>query len=371
MEPTIVFAGANNARRLDCLKEARVDAVMTSFEYIGKGYYMQKVYPKLTEWPVKKYLDSGVFTFVRKAGTTRIRIARANAPEIKPATVQLEEFKAFYASYKSYLKKYGQCWDHIIELDVDEIAATVWYETKEPKPKSLDKLEGWQERGREWALDNISRIQDSLREIVGDRLMPAWHVQRGHEGWTDMIKRFPYVSVGSDTGVPTSTVSSRPPMGTSILRGMCREAHEQGTYVHYLGDTRYRTFMEAELDSADSTTWVSAGRFGQFPGPKGQSIRYTNRGGAEESVDIGRLQIHELAAHDGSGLARQKTDWQRTIRPIDMSRARQFRDLMSSWGIDPDKILEGSQEERLLSNIRLLLMRQEEIRRVRLVNARS
>jgi len=371
MEPTIVFAGANNARRLDCLKEARVDAVMTSFEYIGKGHYMKKVYPKLMEWPVRKYLDSGVFTFVRKAGTTRIRIARAAEVIQKPASIQLEEFRKFYAEYVAYLKQYGEFWDHVIELDVDEIAATVWYETKEPKPKSLDLQEGWAERGREWAMANIRKIQDNLREIVGDRLMPAWHVQRGHDGWTDMVARFPYVAVGSDTGVPTSTLSSRPPMETAILRGMCREAHETGTFVHYLGDTRYKTFMQAELDSADSTTWVSAGRFGQFPGPKGQSIRYTSRGGLEQSIEIGRMVIDGLSTHDGSGLARQKGDWQRTIRPIDMSRARQFRDLMSSWGIDPDKILEGSQEERLLSNIRLLLLRQEEIRRMRSVGARG
>lgn len=366
-QPTIVFAGANNSRRVDVLRDCEVDAVMTSFEYIGKGHYMKKVWPKLQEWNVRTYLDSGVFTFVRKAGTTRIRIARAGQAELPPASQQLDEFFKYREEYEAYLKEHYKAWDHIIELDIDEVAATIWYEAVEPKPTEHDLLEGWAERGREWALELIAQQQASLRRIVGDRLMPAWHVQRGHEGWTEMIKKFPYVAIGSDTGVPTSTTSTRPPMQTKILRGMVREAHEQGTGVHYLGDTRYRTFLETELDSADSTTWVSAGRFGQFPGPKGQSLRYTTKGGLswQEENEDEAPQVVELVPHDGAGLARQKLDWQRTIRPIDMSRARQFEDLMSSWGIDPDKILAGSQEERLQSNIKLLIMRQAEIRRVR------
>lgn len=343
-EPTIVFAGANNARRVDVLMNARVDAVMTSFEYIGRGHYMTKVAPKLEQWPVRTYLDSGVFTIVRKAGTTRIRIARANKDE---APTTWKELKEFADRYMDYLKVHKDAWDHIIELDVDEPA---WM-----------REDGKSAEGVEIA----AFFRKQLYEIVGPKLMPAWHVQRGHEGWTEMIAKYPYVAIGSDTGVPLTTNSQRPPMSTKILRGMVREAHNAGVGVHYLGDTRYRTFLEAELDSADSTTWVSAGRFGQFPGPQGQSLRYTNKGGADFSVDIGRPVVEELSTHDGSGLARQKTDWQRTIRPIDMSRARQFRDLMESWGIDPDKILEGSQEERLLSNITLLQLRQEEIRKVR------
>jgi hypothetical protein len=345
--PTIVFAGANNLRRIHSLRDAPVDAVMTSFEYIGKGHYMTKVAPTLKEWPVplRTYLDSGVFTFVRKAGTTRIRIARAGPVEEVTPQAGLDEFKLFAASYEKYLKEYGEYWDHIIELDIDEIAATVWYETKEPKPYDQHERGAWAERGREWAMDIVGKLQDRLRDIVGDRLMPAWHVQRGPEGWTEMLRKFPYVSIGSDTGVATSTGSTRPPMQTAILRRMVQEAHNAGVGVHYLGDTRFKTFIEAELDSADSTTWVSAGRFGQFPGPKGQSIRYTTK--------------------NDKGLARQKLDWQRTVRPIDMSRARQFEDLMRSWGIDPEKILDGSQEERLGSNIALLMRRQEEIRRAR------
>jgi hypothetical protein len=340
-QPTIVFAGANNLRRIKCLKEVSVDAVMTSFEYIGKGHYMKKVSPTLKEWPVRTYLDSGVFTIVRKAGTTRIRIARANKDNPKTSWQELKEFADRYIEY---LKVHGEFWDHIIELDVDE-------------PEWEDE-EGNKTAGLEIAM----YYQKKLYEIVGPKLMPAWHVQRGHEGWRDMIAKFPYIAIGSDTAVPTSTVSTRPPMPTSIIRSMVREAHASGVGVHYLGDTRYKTFIETELDSADSTTWVSGGRFGQFPGPRGQSLRYTTKGGANADAPD---TVEALTTHNGAGLARQRTDWQRTIRPIDMSRARQFRDLMTSWGIDPDKILEGSQDERLISTIKLLLLRQQEIRKAR------
>lgn len=315
---------------------------MTSFEYIGKGHYMKKVAPKLQEWNVRTYLDSGVFTIVRRAGTTRIRIARASKENPKTSGEELIEFADRYIEY---LKVHKDTWDHIIELDVDE--------------PEWELVDGRKAQGVELA----AHFQKKLYEVVGEKLMPAWHVQRGHEGWTDMIRKFPYVAIGSDTGVPTSTLSTRPPMQTSILRRMVREAHAAGVGVHYLGDTRYRTFLETELDSADSTTWVSAGRFGQFPGPKGQSIRYTTKGGAALADDI--ATIDSLSPHDGAGLARQRLDWQRTVRPIDMSRARQFEDLMLSWGINPQAILSGSQEERLQSNITLLLMRQAEIRRMR------
>lgn len=315
---------------------------MTSFEYIGRGHYMKKVAPILDTWPVRTYLDSGVFTIVRKAGTTRIRIARSDKDATKASW---QELIAYAERYFAYLKEHADRWDHIIELDVDE-------------PEWEDYL-GNRVPGTELAM----YFQKKLYDIVGPKLMPAWHVQRGHEGWTEMIRKFPYVAIGSDTGVPTSTASTRPPMPLSIIRGMVREAHAAGVGVHYLGDTRFRTFIESELDSADSTTWVSAGRFGQIPGPKGQSLRYTTRGGAAKNANID--EINFLSPPDGSGLARQRTDWQRTIRPIDMSRARQFEDLMTEWGIDPNKILEGSQEERLLSNIHLLCLRQNEIRKAR------
>jgi hypothetical protein len=273
---------------------------------------------------VRTYLDSGVFTIVRKAGTTRIRIARAdNAGPL----VTYAEFKDHAERYIDYLKVHKDAWDHIIELDVDE---PEWFISDDMWIEGIDLAESYRKR---------------LREVVGDKLMPAWHVQRGEEGWTDMIHNYPYVAIGSDTSVARSTASRRPPMDPTILRRMVQEAHQAGVGVHYLGDTRYRTFIQCELDSADSTTWVSAGRFGQFPGPKGQSIRYTTKG--------------------DKGLARQQLDWQRTIRPIDMSRARSFEDLMTSWGIDPEKILSGSQEERLGSNIKLLLARQKEIRHAR------
>jgi hypothetical protein len=323
-KPTIVFAGANNARRVDCLRDAKVDAVMTSFEYIGRGHYMTKVAPKLQEWDCRTYLDSGVFTIVRKAGTTRIRIARAD--NAGPLTTYAE-FKDHAERYIDYLKVHKDAWDHIIELDVDEPS---WFISENTWVDGIDLAEEYRKR---------------LHEVVGDKLMPAWHVQRGWTGWTEMIRNYPYVAIGSDTGVARNTAARRPPMDPSILRRMVQEAHHAGVGVHYLGDTRYKTFIQAELDSADSTTWVSAGRFGQFPGPKGQSIRYTTKG--------------------EKGLARQQLDWQRTIRPIDMSRARSFEDLMREWGIDPEKILAGSQEERLQSNITLLMKRQEEIRRAR------
>lgn len=340
--PTIVFAGANNAIRTKSLKAMNVDALMTSYEYIGKGNYMKVVSPELATWPVRTYLDSGVFTIVRKAGTTRIRIARAGKDPPKTSYAELKEYAERYIEY---LKVHAHLWDHIIELDVDE-----------PEWETED---GTSVPGIEVAMD----FQKRLHEIVGDRLMPAWHVQRGHEGWTDMIRRFPYVAIGSDTGVAKTVGSTRPPMDPYILRNMVREAHAAGVGVHYLGDTRYKTFMQTELDSADSTTWVSAGRFGQFPGPRGQSIRYTVKGGMPMDADM--TEINELITPSGDGLARQRTDWQRTVRPIDMARARQFEDLMAGWGIDPNSILQGKPDERLLSNIKLLLMRQDEIRKGR------
>lgn len=254
----------------------------------------------LQSWPVKKYLDSGVFQFVRRAGTTRIRVHGAS---MEPVT--WDEFASYVRDYVAYLRQSAYLWDYIVELDVDEVFAN--------------------------GVEIAAKCRRNLREIIGERLLPAWHIQRGHDGWAEHVREFPYVAIGSDKGVATLSAKD-PALPFSYVRQLVREAHAQGAVVHSLGDTRLPAFIESEIDTGDSTSWLRGDRFGFFPGRDG-NIQYT---------------------------LNTKTK----IKPQAMSKHRGFEDALARYGLTVEE-LRSSYKARFKLGALMYLERQKEIRNAR------
>ena len=305
-EPTIVFAAVNSTNRARVVSKAKVDAAMCTFQEMrrrGKGH--DSILEELHEHGLRTYLDSGVFQFVRRSGTTRIKVAGGN---LKPVT--MEEFTAYAKDYLSYLKVYGDNWDHIVELDVDEIF-----------PDGEEIAAYWRKR---------------LYKVVGEKLMPAWHVTRGYSGWSDLLPRYPYVSIGSDkqgraVGDMKAASAGNAGLPPRELRHLIDLAHAADVGVHILGDTRHDIFLKAGADSGDSTAWLVGGRYGRYRMGRG-SIFYANN-----------------AKMSGA----------------DYARVRQFVVMMQErFGIDMDKVKTGNQQFYVAAL--LLLDIQKEIRDAKL-----
>lgn len=227
---TFVFSSFyHNDNRIGVLSSFGVDAVMESFEYI------RRVPPAdlraALNWPTRRYLDSGMFTVMKKTGNHALSNKKDKARGSSSSTHTV--ISTLLEDYVAYLTKYGKRWDHIVEMDTDNIPGL----------------------GPGYALE----ARDRLRELVGDKLLPVWHAaadqgyDEPHGAWKRMIREFPYVSIGGD-----------PNKDHTLYRHMVRMAHAQGVVVHGLGSTSPGDFKEIGWDTGDSTNWVAGLRYGRY-----------------------------------------------------------------------------------------------------------
>lgn len=227
-ERLIVFAGVGgwHLPRLEALRDRKVKAIMHSFLKIREEKnYGERVVSFLQTWPTFKFLDSGVFTFLRATGQLRSRAKEHATTKSKKLT--LEEFDEYATDYKEYLKTHLDLWDFVVELDVDNI----------------------------FGVEVARHYRAQLKVIAGDKLIPVWHRKAGHSGWVDCYNEFPYIGTGSDK-----------PMDPPKYRRLVEEAHANGSIVHGFGGTRVDIMHAVPYDTADSTTWLSSVRYGQFGG---------------------------------------------------------------------------------------------------------
>lgn len=250
--PLIIFSGVYAKTYIKPLDIARVDSVMCSFEYVrgNPRKFHENIMPLLRteEWQPRLYLDSGVFTLMRKAGTSRATKHHAHSTVVD----KVEAFKALARDYAVYLERYGDQWDHVVELDVDQVLG----------PQAT------------LAMRNV------LRRYAGDRLMPVWHMASGEGSWERMVSQFPYVSIGGDAGLDRGS-RSEPAM--AMYRDMVRYAHAAGVLVHGMGDTKESTFRSLRWDSGDSTTWVNGQKYGKFG-----TVRYSEMEQSSEGAKASR-----------------------------------------------------------------------------------
>lgn len=289
--PLIVYAGVKDRGRIEPLRRCQVEAIMVSFENLrhNPDKFHENIAP-LLDWPVRKYLDSGLYTLMRKYGVSRRKVHGAGTG--------LDDALAAYTDlsrrYARYLDKYGSFWHHVVELDVDQIL------------------------GPEYT----HATRHILTNIVGDKLVPVWHISAGMEEWLHIAARYPYIAIGGDIGPSGEGGSAM----HARYRTMVQEAHKFGTVVHGLGDTREQTFRAIGWDTADSTTWLSTMRFGRLGGWKYSEVEST---------------------------------LQRSSRTY----FRQLDDLFHQHGLDPQKVAaRGNNVDKVMAGIIVMEMRMKRLR---------
>lgn len=303
-ELTIVFAGVET-RDKPMLERAGVDAVMCSFEKLkGNKRFKQAVQEGFAGNPIT-YLDSGVFTLMRRAGVTSFAPTReAGTLDQIRASVQV-----LAKQYTEYLRDNLQYWDWVIELDTDEVFGAGHY------------AEG---------IELADKLRAFLRRQVGDKLLPVWHAPRGEDGWQRMIREFPYVCIS-----PSRALGGKGNRRNhSLIRRMVADAHARGVKVHLLGASTLEYFETFEVDSMDSSGWSAGVRWGEL------------------KVTRGKVFIPKFETKN------------RARRAIEHSRLEQLAALAEGWGFTLEQV-QNDYLIRIECGIRLLALRQEELRRTR------
>ncbi len=337
---------------MEVLRKNKVDAIMSSYLTCPRGNDATVFFSCLDSWPQYRYLDSGVFTFLRyslsastrtltasmpaaareslkasqriaeyvsdtpiskkdlaaklKLPLSRLPIALSRLHTAGIATVRddgsvvknryytgydmrLSSFLDYFRGYVAYLREHARLWDYIVEVDVDAL--------------KFGKEDGSLVSG----VDVASLARRTLEGIVGSKLLRVWHHmvdEPPYPLFRKMVHDLPYFCVSSDIEPDNRE-----------LRYLCDYAHKAGSIIHGLGTSKPDVLDVTPFDTADSTTWLAIQRFGKM---KGGALTWRDLSSHKEVARSRRL----LAMAEGHGYSLEQIfDPKNTEARIDLAIA--------------------------------------------------
>lgn len=187
-------------------------------DIIAESKYVLESFYYIQDWQVpyiKKFdfflLDSGAFTFMMNAKD------KAHL-----------DFDAYLTRYIEFINKHDI--QHFFELDID---AVVGYE-------------------------KVLELRARLERETGKKCIPVWHRERGKDEFVKMCEEYDYVAIGGLVGMGYNKKHYK------YFPWFIKTAHEHGAQIHALGFTSIPGLKKYHFDSVDSTTWVSANKFGRL-----------------------------------------------------------------------------------------------------------
>jgi hypothetical protein len=251
MPVKIFFAGAEGNCPFRVLNKQRVRQRLMSFFYLRKKSRSRQDELMFQTNPEDCYflLDSGAFTIM----DTMMQKAKKN-----PAAWwdfmhrYCDEYVEFIERYKNTGKILAAA-----ELDVDSCleSSEIWYAAGDWQ-KPLD--DWWNAKlanhGRHtgelgYTPPPIAHWRDKIA-ATGIPLLASWHYgTRDWNGWIDHTENFKYLGIGGE-------------IQESKWFPYINQARKTGTYVHGFASTKDVWLRKYPLYTADSSTWMSGGRYG-------------------------------------------------------------------------------------------------------------
>jgi len=210
----IIFAGSEGDIALAPLLATKPEAILLSFKYLRNKKDWPKLRKQLDGWEHYRYLDSGVYTYISSWLTESIEMSREQVRE---------EFEA----YCEFLAENHQHFSWMVDFDVDSVCVDG------SKPPGL-------------GVQLTKEHRRVLRKIVGDKLLPVWHIAAGYDHWIELITEYPYVAIGHD----------RNPKDLWQFQRMIRRAHERDVKVHGLAVGGFDEMRRVPYDTGDATNWM-------------------------------------------------------------------------------------------------------------------
>ena len=192
--------------------ERFVNAIKGNRPYALESYaYMNQDLINLLPYFDDFLLDSGTFTFVKKA-KTKI------------------DWKKYVAEYEKFIDDNRN--EKYFELDID---ALIGYE-------------------------GVKEIRKELERQTKTQCIPVWHISRGLKDFEETTKKYPYVAVGGINFIKRGLLEKY----KSSFPTLIRIAHQNGAKLHGLGYTSLKGIKKHHFDSVDSTTWITGKKFGRL-----------------------------------------------------------------------------------------------------------
>lgn len=203
---------------IECMLKVKPPYVLESFYYLRKA-------PKDKGATFMNYiksnkckmflLDSGAFTYMSKVKN-------------KGTKVNNVDFDKYVEDYAAFINEYDI--KYFFELDVDVVIG----------------------------LKEVERLREKLERLTNKKCIPVFHKSRGLDYFYKMCKEYDYIALGGLAIKDFSIAEKR------NLNAFIKIAHEHNTRIHGLGYTNNDLVTRNHFDTVDSTSWLSAARFGGF-----------------------------------------------------------------------------------------------------------
>jgi hypothetical protein len=126
--------------------------------------------------------------------------------------------------------------------------------------------------------DQVLKIRNFLESKTGKKCIPVWHRSRGKEDFLRTCDEYGYIAIG---GIVSKEIKKQ---DYDVFYWLIEQAHLRGAKVHGLGFTNLEGLTKYKFDSVDSTSWLSASRYGQVHYFDGKTIRQRTVRKGEKTV---------------------------------------------------------------------------------------
>jgi hypothetical protein len=209
----IVYLAGTNKKQLDNIKTPI--SVLESFAYIKK--HTASIHLLLKN---NFILDSGAFTFIGK----------------NKKSIDWERYTDEYIEFikKHKIKRY-------FELDIYSVIG----------------------------IDATEKLRIKIEKATNTQSIPVWHIFLGTDYYKKLCEEYSYIAIGASGRHDSKWTRTNP----EKLDALVRYAKSKNVKVHGLGYTCLKQLHKIPFHSVDSTTWLNAGKFGEYQQFTGNSIK--------------------------------------------------------------------------------------------------
>jgi len=241
---------------LSAVSESKYENLLTSFYYSnGAKRVMDTLGGKRTIM-----VDSGAYSFFSQ----RLKDAASVVKSTTRQRTSLTNVDNYVNEYREFIKKWRDKVDYFVELDIDVLV------------------------GKEKLLE----IRESLREVAGKKLIPAYHATMGSwEENRDELFRYDYVALEGVAAVGKPRIP--------YMRCI-RDCYENRKKVHVFAMTKVDFLEKYPIYSTDSISWKSVAMWGRSQlspkcGKLAKYYKHNMRGGGKS---INKHLVDEIKLWD-------------------------------------------------------------------------
>jgi len=123
-------------------------------------------------------------------------------------------------------------------------------------------------------IEKTEQLRNKIEKATGIQSIPVWHIFLGIDYYKKLCEEYSYIAIGASGRHDSKWTRTNP----EKLNALVCYAKNKNVKVHGLGYTCLKQLHIIPFHSVDSTTWLNAGKFGEYQKFTGSSIKKIQAG---------------------------------------------------------------------------------------------